>query len=117
MLEYIMPEKECPIDKFSKILPVEGIESNMGYSVRYSDIDINKHMNSIKYVEHIVNVFDLEMFKDNTIQRFDIIYLAEGLFGDKLKLYRQNVLENECLIDTRRGDESVCRSRIIWKSK
>jgi acyl-ACP thioesterase len=87
----------------------------MGYSVRYSDIDINKHMNSIKYIEHIVNVFDLAMFKEKIISRFDMIYLAEGIFGDKLKLYGQNVSENECLIDTKRGEESVCRSRIIWK--
>jgi len=117
LVEYVVHEKECPIEKFSKIPPVEGIDSSMGYSVRYSDIDINKHMNSIKYVEHIVNMFDLEMFRDNLIQRFDIIFLAEGIFGDKLKLYRQNISEDECLIDTRRGEESVCRSRIIWKSK
>jgi hypothetical protein len=74
-------------------------------------------MNSIKYIEHIVNVFDLEMFRDNLIRRFDIIYLAEGIFSDKLKLYKQNISEDEWLIDTHRGEESVCRSRIIWKSK
>jgi acyl-ACP thioesterase len=117
LVEYVMPEKVCPIDKFSKIPAIEGIEPSMGYSVRYSDIDINKHMNSIKYLEHIVNSFDLEIFRDNLIRRFDIVYLAEGIFGDKLKLYKQNISEDECLIDTRRGDESVCRSRIIWKSK
>ncbi|MDR0542086.1 MAG: acyl-[acyl-carrier-protein] thioesterase [Dysgonamonadaceae bacterium] len=113
--EYAMPEKECPIEKFSKIPAIEGIEPSMGYSVRYSDIDINKHMNSIKYIEHIVDVFDLALFKEKMIHRFEIIYLAEGMFGDKLKLYRQHISENENLVDTRRGEESVCRSRIIWK--
>jgi acyl-ACP thioesterase len=115
LAEYVMPEKECPIEKFAKILPIEGIEPSMGYSVRYSDLDINKHMNSIKYIEHIVNVFDLARFRDKIIHRFDIIYLAEGVFGDKLKLYKRNVSEDESLIDTRRGEESVCRSRIIWE--
>jgi acyl-ACP thioesterase len=117
LAEYVVPDKECPIEKFSKISSVEGVESSMGYTVRYSDIDINKHMNSIKYIEHIINMFDLEMFKNKLLQRFDIIFLAEGMFGDKLKLYRENISEDECLIDTRRGEESVCRSRIIWKSK
>jgi acyl-ACP thioesterase len=72
-------------------------------------------MNSIKYIEHIVNVFDLEMFRNNFIRQFNIIYLAEGMFGDKLKLYRQNISESECIVDTRRGEESICRSKIIWK--
>jgi acyl-ACP thioesterase len=112
---FIESEKNCPIGKMAKIPPVEGIESTMGYTVRYSDIDINKHMNSIKYVEHAINVFDLSFFKEKYIRKFEIVYLAEGMFGDKLKLYKQAVSENEYLIDTKKGEESVCRSRIVWK--
>ncbi|MDR2683165.1 MAG: acyl-[acyl-carrier-protein] thioesterase [Dysgonamonadaceae bacterium] len=115
MLDFVESEKECPIEKMSKILPVEGVEPNMGYSVRYSDIDINKHMNSVKYVEHMINVFDLDIFKDKIIRKLEIVYLAEGGFGDKLKLYKQAVSENEFLIDTKKGEDSICRSRILWK--
>lgn len=112
---YIETEKECPIDKLAKIIPVQNIEPAMGYSVRYSDIDINKHMNSIKYIEHVINIFDLDMFKNNRIHKFEIVYLAEGGFGDKLKLYRLDSTNGECLVDTKRGEESICRSRITWK--
>jgi acyl-ACP thioesterase len=111
---YIAADKACPIKNVSRIPAVEGAEPCMGYSVRYSDMDINNHMNSIKYIEHIVNVFDLAQFMEKTIRRFEIVYLAEGKFGDKLKLYRQKISEDEILMDTRRGEESVCRSRIIW---
>jgi acyl-ACP thioesterase len=112
--DYIVPEKECPIDKLSKIPPVSGVEPCMGYSVRYSDIDINKHVNSVKYIEHIVNTFDLNIFKEKFIRKFEIVYLIEGIFGDKLKLYKQYASENECIIDTKKGEESICRSRISW---
>ncbi|MDH8700791.1 medium-chain acyl-[acyl-carrier-protein] hydrolase [Dysgonomonadaceae bacterium PH5-43] len=112
---YIDAEKECPIEKLAKIPPVNDVEATMGYSVRYSDIDINKHMNSIKYIEHVINIFDLEMFRDKMISKFEMVYIAEGGFGDKLKLYRQDNSHNECLVDTKRGEESICRSRIIWK--
>ncbi|MDR0681894.1 MAG: acyl-[acyl-carrier-protein] thioesterase [Dysgonamonadaceae bacterium] len=113
--DYIEQEKRCPIEKLAKIPSVNGLESSMGYSVRYSDIDINKHMNSVKYMEHIVNTFDLNIFKEKFIHKFEIVYLAEGTFGDKLKLYKQSVSENEYIIDTKKGEESICRSRIIWK--
>ena len=114
LLDYVEKEKPCPIDKLTKIPEVTGVEPQMGYSIRYSDIDINKHMNSIKYIEHAINVFDLSVFKDHFISRLDIVYLAEGTFGDKLKLYKQNVSDNESIIDTRKGESSICRFRIIW---
>jgi acyl-ACP thioesterase len=114
LAEYIAPEKECPIEKLAKIPPVDGVEPSIGYSVRYSDIDINKHMNSNKYIEHVLNVFDLEVFKEKFIHKFEIVYLAEGTFGDKLKLYKRELSADEHLIDTKKGGESICRSRIIW---
>lgn len=112
---YIESGKECPIDKLAKILPVDNVEAIMGYSVRYSDIDINKHMNSIKYIEHAINVFDLDDFKHKMISKFEMVFLAEGGFGDKLKLYRSDLSDNEIIIDTKREKESICRSRIVWK--
>jgi acyl-ACP thioesterase len=112
---YIDEEKECPIEKMAKIPSVDDVEATMGYSVRYSDIDINRHMNSVKYIEHALNVFDLSMFGEKYIYKFEIIYLAEGIFGDKLKLYRKDISENEQIIDAKKGEESVCRIRIIWK--
>jgi acyl-ACP thioesterase len=115
LADYIVEEKECPIEKLAKILPVEDIEANMGYTVRYSDIDINKHMNSVKYMEHVINVFDLSVFQEKFICKFEMVFLAEGIFGDKLKLYKQEILENEFLVDTKKGEESICRSRVIWK--
>jgi acyl-ACP thioesterase len=72
-------------------------------------------MNSNKYIEHIINVFPLDIFKEKFIHKFEIVYLLEGIFGDKIKLYKQTVSENEFLIDTKRGEESICRARIIWK--
>ncbi|MDR3340996.1 MAG: acyl-[acyl-carrier-protein] thioesterase [Candidatus Symbiothrix sp.] len=114
LADYIDAEKICPIEKLAKIPPVNGVEANMGYTVRYSDIDINKHMNSVKYIEHAINTFDLSAFKERYIHKFEIVYLAEGVFGDKLKLYKTQTSDCEFLVDTKKGEESVCRSRIIW---
>jgi len=115
MQQYVDTEKQCPIEKMSKIPPVNGINSSMGYTMRYSDIDINKHVSSTKYIEHVTNIFDLNIFREKFIHKFEIVFLVEGMFGDKLKLYVQNLSENEYIIDTKKGEESICRSRIIWK--
>jgi acyl-ACP thioesterase len=114
LLNYIVPGVECPIERMEKIHSITGEEPVMGYTVRYSDIDINKHLNSMKYIEHIVNVFDLEMFRDSFIKRFEIVFLAEGMYGDKLKLYRRDMSDSEFIIDMQRDKESICRSRVVW---
>jgi acyl-ACP thioesterase len=114
LVGYAAKEEVCPIDRMEKIHLVASLESIMGYTVRYSDIDINKHLNSMKYIEHVVNVFDISMFKEKKIGKFEIVYLAEGMYGDKLKLYCNSLSEKEFIIDTKRGEESICRSRVIW---
>lgn len=115
LARYIVNDRECLAEKPAKIPAVGGVEATMGYSVRYSDIDINKHMNSIKYIEHVLNTFDLELFRSKIIHKFEMVYLTEGSFGDKLKLYTKEKPDGEFIIDTKKGEESVCRSRIIWK--
>ncbi len=112
MFAYLDTTIECPVEKPAKILPADG-EPFMGYTVRYSDIDINQHLNSIKYIEHTLDVFDLEFFKTKVIRKFEIAYLAEGSFGDKLKLYRKEIAPNEYVVDTKKVEESICRSRIV----
>ena len=115
LMKYIENEKICPIEKMEKMPNITGENPVMGYSIRYSDIDINQHMNSVKYIEHTINIFDLNTFKNKRIGKFEMIYLAEGKFGDKLKLYRSDLSENECFIDTKREQESICKSKISWK--
>lgn len=106
-------DKECPIEKPGRIkvttdMPVEV------YQTRYSDIDINGHVNSIKYIEHILDLFPMDTFKEKSIRRFEMAYVAESYYGDTLSFYREEVAENEYDIEVRKnGTEVVVRSKVI----
>ncbi|MDR2496155.1 MAG: acyl-[acyl-carrier-protein] thioesterase [Tannerellaceae bacterium] len=115
LADYVETDRTCPIGGISRIPPLREAAPADAYVVRYSDIDINRHMNSIKYIEHVVNLFDMEMFRNSQIRKFDITYLAEGMFGDRLELFMQAAGASEYLVDTRKGSDSLCRSRIIWQ--
>ncbi|MDR0680721.1 MAG: hypothetical protein LBG15_02545 [Dysgonamonadaceae bacterium] len=52
-------------------------------------------------------MFDLVQFKDKIMHRFDMIYRAEGMFSDKLKLYKRNIVKDEFIIDTKKGKDSI----------
>ena len=62
IVDYIC-QKECPIEKPGRI-KVNQKELAGEVVTKYSDIDINGHVNSIRYIEHILDLFPLEIFRE-----------------------------------------------------
>ena len=58
IVDYICPEQPCPIAKPGRI-KVTASAPQGEFTARYSDIDINGHFNSIRYIEHILDLFPL----------------------------------------------------------
>ena len=109
-------DKPCPIDKPSRI-KVRSTEPAATIVARYSDIDINGHFNSVRYIEHILDLFPLEMFREKQLRRFEIAYMAESYYGDTLGLFMEEEAEagDYCVELRKRNGEAVCRSRVIFK--
>ncbi len=86
----------------------------------YSDVDINGHINSIKYIEHVLDLFPREDF-ERGIRRFEIAYKAESYMGDRLSfLVQENEAAGGTDVEIRKNvtDESagdvVCQARVIF---
>lgn len=108
-----MCDKDCPISKPGRIKVTEKTPL-VEYRTKYSDIDINGHVNSIKYIEHILDLFPIEVFKEKRVKRFEMAYVAESYYGDTLSFYREEVGEGEYDIEVRKnGTEVVVRSKVI----
>ena len=72
-------------------------------------------MNSIKYIEHILDLFPIELFEKRRIKRFEMAYVAESYYGDTLSFYREEVRENEYDIEVKKNDaDVVVRSKVIF---
>lgn len=123
IVDYIVADKPCPIDKPGRIkvsqqMPVRTIDTY------YSDIDINGHVNSIKYIEHILDLFPKPMFADKRIARFEMAYVAESYYGDTLSFFRDELSEDEFDVEVRKNvggevppGELVCRSKVRFCNK
>ena len=84
------------------------------YQTKYSDIDINGHVNSIKYIEHILDLFPMETFKDKQIKRFEMAYVAESYYGDTLLFYKEEKEDGSIDIEVRKAsNEVVVRSKVV----
>lgn len=105
----------CPIAKPGKIIPVENKSEAVPYIVRYSDLDINGHLNSIKYMEHLLNMFDIEMFKEKTVGRFEIAYQSEGMYGMPLELHKLETAPGKFDMAICHEGKAICRAAVTWK--
>ncbi|WP_270739051.1 acyl-[acyl-carrier-protein] thioesterase [Coprobacter fastidiosus] len=116
-IENNVGEKDCPIAPQSKIKQVND-ENPIIYPIRYSDIDINRHINSVKYIEHILDMFSMNMYDKNFIRRFEINYINEARYGDKLSFYREQLAENIYTSEIRNSSgETICRGRIEFSER
>ena len=107
-------ERPCPIGKPGRIKIGENAEEYR-YPTKYSDIDINGHVNSIKYIEHILDLFPIETFREKQIRRFEMAYVAESYYGDTLIFKKERIGENEYNLEiSKENGGEVCRSKILF---
>ena len=111
--EWIESEKSCPIDKGGRVKMSDHAEFVHTIDTYYNDVDINGHINSVKYIEHVLDLWSLDWYKTHRIQRFEIAYVAESHAGDKLSFYREETGENEfCVRIVRTDGTECCRSKV-----
>ena len=114
--DYICKDEPCPIEKPSRI-KVSATEPVGKIEAKYSDIDINGHFNSVRYIEHILDLFPLSFYKEKRISRFEMAYVAESYYGDELSFYRDETDEGIYEVEVRKnGNEVVCRSKVIFEN-
>ena len=107
-------DKDCPIDKPSRI-KVNSKEPVAILPVKYSDVDINGHVNSIRYIEHILDLFPVDAFKEKRVRRFEMAYVAETMATDTMAYYMDKVDDDNFDIEVKKNQaDVVCRSKVIF---
>ncbi|MBQ9636688.1 MAG: acyl-[Prevotella sp.] len=124
MHDYIVAEKPCPIEKSSRVkMPAEAALART-IDTCYSDVDINGHINSIKYIEHVLDLWDIDWYSRHSLRRFEIAYVAEAHLGDKLLFYVEKDKESVLpaffvriakLTDDGTEPIETCRSKVVFE--
>ena len=116
--EWIEADKPCPIDKGGRVKMSDKAEFVRTIDTHYNDVDINGHINSVKYIEHVLDLWNLEWYREHRIQRFEIAYVAEAHEGDQLSFYMEKEEDNDASSLTynvrivRTDDVECCRSKV-----
>ena len=103
----------CPINKMPRMFPISQECAEFEYTFRYCDLDFNRHVNTVCYIELILNRWSLADYDARIISRFDIMFSKECHFMESVNvrtLQTEPVSECELI----RGDERVVAARITW---
>ena len=112
---WIVKDKECPIDKGGRVKMFDDAEFIRTIDTQYNDVDINGHINSVKYIEHVLDLWPLDWYREHCIRRFEIAYVAEAHAGDQLSFWREQTGEQEFCIRIAKSDGTeCCRSKVSF---
>lgn len=79
--------------------------------VKYSDIDINQHMNSIKYIEHALDLYPSEFYFNHFLNRIEVQYVHEASLNDNL-LINNKIDDSSIYVEYgKNSGETVCKVR------
>lgn len=80
-------EREVPIKGAGRVR-IKSTEPQSKHTACYSDLDINGHVNSIRYIEMVLDLFGKEIHAEGkTVKRVEMAYCAESYMGETLLLF------------------------------
>lgn len=104
-----------PAEKPRKIRSVEP-ERFVEHRVVYSDIDFNRHVNTMRYIEMCLDMLPVDSFAREEGVRLDIHFLHECRYGELLRVGCQT-LDDATLFEIRNeAGEAAVRASIAWRA-
>lgn len=70
-------------------------DRKMPVIARYSDLDINKHVNAVKYIEWVQDCYPQEIYEKKNVKEFQINYQAETRFGEEVEIRIRNASQTD----------------------
>ena len=104
-------DRPCPIARQEKIRPIEPPQIVHDYTFRVSDIDLNRHVNSTRYVELIMNQMDLADFDEYYLHRFEIEYKHEAHYGETVEVDSALTSAGDLITRLAIGDRTISLAR------
>lgn len=118
----IETDKPCPVKEPGRIRLKE-LQLYRSVNTYYSDIDINNHVNSIRYLEHIMNLFPKKSYEEKRIKRVEFAYSSECYCDEPLSFYMQQTNEDIYAIEVRKNagketlnGELTCRCELTFEN-
>lgn len=105
---------QTPLGEPQRLPDTQG-EVRDHFRVKYSDVDVNVHANSLHYIKWLSDCFSLDFYRHHTIKRFEINFLKELVYGEQGEVWAEMKAPEDYYFQLITPDKgSVCRARIVF---
>ena len=104
--------------KYDKIPDVLKPEKSCEFQVKYDDLDVNKHVNNVRYLHWALETLDFDFRKTHEVNTIDIYYKKEISFGSRVVSEMEFGENQTCSIHRIKNaetDETLCAIKIGWE--
>lgn len=118
--KYIETDKPCPIEPMSKVRVSPSAPTATTTKMHYTDVDVNGHVNSAKYIDHLTDLWDMEWHKKFFVSRLEVAYVAESHGDDTLTFLAEETDVNTFCAKIMKTCEAsdkpteVCRCKVVF---
>ncbi len=78
-------------------------------------MDFNRHVNSSRYIELLLNQWDLAFHDSHRLTRFEIAYLREAVYGEEVEVRICPADAETYLAELAHDGEGLCRALLRFR--
>lgn len=111
----LIPERPAPIAGVGR-MRMTAPTLIATHRAAYSDLDINGYVNSIRYIELLLDHFPAEHIKAHPVKRVEMSYCLEAYCGDELNIYHDIDAKNSerHLFEIRVGERIIVKGSVMF---
>jgi acyl-ACP thioesterase len=119
MNEIGIPERPRAIyDPFLKLPLPENPDYEARFDVRINDLDINQHVNNVKYIEWALESIPIEEWQSKRLTEMEISFRSETKYGERINVFtehNQNSYLHSIVSDN--DQRNLALLKTCWKNK
>lgn len=109
-----MVDAPSPCERPRRLMAIES-EPVAQHRVSYSDIDFNRHMNTMRYIDIIFDSMPIEVPEKMEALRMDINFMREARYGDELTLVSEQRDALRLFEYRNANGDALCRAALELK--
>lgn len=103
---------ECPMPRLRNHGAVTEPTRSSQTVFRFTDLDFNRHVNTVRYVERVLNQWSLSVYDRKRVDVFEIAFKHECLEGQTVDIHVKEHDENSATVALERNGEVVVTSAL-----
>ena len=89
----------------------------MEHTFGYVECDLNQHVNTVRYIELIMNQFDLSYYDKRSLRRLEIAFVKETRYGECATLRIAEQAPDDWRVNILVDNADHVRTRLVFEKR